>query len=188
LIARLSVIEPASDQLLKRGPGLLDEHLRHRALARRRLLPLDLLADRLGDPRELPRRHSGEHPIHHRPLQRVPTSEVLIRRDRQLPLGRPDPRTTDRHPPTTQRHRPILVAMTLRCPVRIPLPPRSDDLVDLGFHQLMHNPQPHTHAQRKQSLAGSTDELAERFLNLRRELRRITGFSSDPITRIPHPG
>ena len=47
---------------------------------------LDLLADRLGDPGELPGRHAGEHPVHHRPLQRVTVGEVLVGRDRQLAL------------------------------------------------------------------------------------------------------
>ena len=41
--------------------------------------------------------------------------------------------------------------------------------VDLGFHQLVHDPQPDTDAQREQSLACGADELAERFLNLRRQ-------------------
>jgi hypothetical protein len=47
---------------------------------------LDLFTDWLSDPGELPGRHAGEHPVHHRSLQRVPTSEVLIGRDRQLAL------------------------------------------------------------------------------------------------------
>jgi hypothetical protein len=38
----------------------------------------------------------------------------------------------------------------------------------LGLHQLVHDPQPDPNAQREQPLAGGTDELAERLLNLRR--------------------
>ena len=43
------VIQPAAHQLAQRGPGPLDEQLRHRALRRRARLLLDLLTDRLAD-------------------------------------------------------------------------------------------------------------------------------------------
>jgi hypothetical protein len=36
------------------------------------------------DPRELPPQHAGEHPVHHRALQRVAVSEVLVGRVRQI--------------------------------------------------------------------------------------------------------
>ena len=49
---------------------------------------LDVGADRLADPRELARRDAGEHPVHHRPRQRVTIGEVLIGRDRQLAARR----------------------------------------------------------------------------------------------------
>jgi hypothetical protein len=48
------VIQPAGHQLRKRGAGLLDEHLRHRALGLRRRALLDVLADGLANPGELP--------------------------------------------------------------------------------------------------------------------------------------
>ena len=81
------VIQPAGHQLPQRGAGLLDEHLRHRALPLRRRGLLDLFADRLADPGELPGRDAGEHPVHHRPLQRIAIGEVLVGRDRQLALA-----------------------------------------------------------------------------------------------------
>jgi hypothetical protein len=43
------VVQPARHQLRERGRGALDEHLRHRRLARRRRRLLDLAADRLAD-------------------------------------------------------------------------------------------------------------------------------------------
>src|SRR5450755_2533658 len=94
-----------------------------------------------------------------------------------LIIGRPDPRPVDRHAPAAQCHRPILVAVSLRCPVRVVLVLPADDLVDFALHQLMHDAETETNAQREQSLPRSTDELAERLLNLRRQrqLRRLPG-------------
>ena len=98
-------------------------------------------------------------------------SAVPIGRDRQLVLvvGRPSPWAADRNAPATQRHRPVLVAMPAGCPTPIVLALRADDLGHLGLHQLVHDPQPDTDAQREQTLSRRPDELAERFLNLRRE-------------------
>ena len=65
----------------------------------------------------------------------------------------------------------------LRRPIRVVLAFRADDLRHLGLHQLVHDAQPETDAQREQSLPRCPDELPERFLNLRRErhLRRLRG-------------
>ena len=173
------VIEPAGHQLAQRGAGPLDEQLRDRALGGRARLLLDFLADRLADDRVLPGRDAGKHPVHHRPRQRIPIGEVLVALHRQLVLivGRAHPRATDRHPPTAECHRSVLVTVTLRCPVRVMLAPRAHDLIDLPFHQLMHDRQAETDAQCEQPLPRCSDELAERLLNLRRErtLKRISG-------------
>ncbi len=59
--------------------------------------------------------------------------------------------------------------MPARGRVPIPAPLRPHDLVDLGFHQLVHDPEPDTDAQREQSLPRGADELAARLLNLRRQ-------------------
>jgi hypothetical protein len=49
------------------------------------------------------------------------------------------------------------MAVTLGGPGGIVLAPRADDLVDLGLHQLMHDPEPDTDAEREQpSLAAPT--------------------------------
>jgi len=171
------VIEPAGHQLAQRGAGPLDKQLRHRALRRRGGFLLDLSADRLAHDRVLASRDAGEHPIHHRPRQRVTIGEVLIGLDRQLALviSRADPRTVDRHAPATERHRPVLVAVTLRRPIPVVLALRADDLVDLTLHQLMHDTKTETDAEREQPVPRCADELAKRPLNLRRErpLRRL---------------
>ena len=44
---------------------------------------------------------------------------------------------------------------------------RTDDLVDLELHQLVHDAEPDTDAEREQPLPRCPDELAERLLNLR---------------------
>src|SRR3954469_24391761 len=53
------VIQAPGQQLLQRGPGALDEHLRNRRLARRRGLALHTKPDGLADGGELARRDAG---------------------------------------------------------------------------------------------------------------------------------
>jgi hypothetical protein len=76
------VIKPPRHQLSQRGTGPLDKHLRDRALGRRRGRLLDIGADGLAGPRESAGGDAGEHPIHHRPGERVAIGEVLLCRDR----------------------------------------------------------------------------------------------------------
>jgi Transposase DDE domain group 1 len=173
------VVQPAAHQFSQRGAGALDEHLRHRRLRRRRGRPLDLLTDGLADPREPARRDAGEHPVHHRPRQRVAIGEVPVGLDRQLVLvvGRAHPRTPNLHAPAAQRHRPALMAVTHRDPVAVVLALRAHDLGHLELQQLAHDTQPDPDAQREQPLPRCPDELAERLLNLRweRTLRCLQG-------------
>ncbi len=173
------VFQPARHQIAESGGGAIDEHLRHRRLRRRRARLLDLAADGLADLRELARRDAGEHPVHHRPRERVTIGEVLVRLDRQLALviGRTHPRPTHAHAAASQRQRPVLVAVTLRRPVRVVLALRAHNLLDLELHQLVHDAEPNTDAQREQPFPRRTDELAQRFLDLRRQrtLRRRQG-------------
>ena len=140
------VIQPAAHQLPQRGPCSLDEPLRDRALTRRCAGPLDLLADRLTNLGVLTRRDAGEHPIHHHPGERITIGEVPIRLDRQLVLiiGRADPGAAYRYLPPTQGHRPVFVTMTLRSPVGLPLPLRSD--------RPRRPRPPSTHARRRQTV------------------------------------
>jgi hypothetical protein len=173
------VLQPAAHQLAQRRAGPLDEQLRDRALRRRARLLLHLLTDRLAHAGIPARGHAGEHPVHHRPRQRVPISEVLIGGDRQLALvvGRADPGTADVHAPGAQGHRPALVTVTLRGPTRVVLALRAHDLVDLGLHQLVHDAEPDADAQREQPLPRRADQLTERLLNCRRQrtLQRLRG-------------
>jgi hypothetical protein len=87
------------------------------------------------------RKAFGEHPVHHRPCQRVTIGEVLVALHRQLVLvvRGTHPRTADLHAPAAERHRPILVAVTLRDTLPVVLPLRADDLGHLGLHQLVHD-------------------------------------------------
>jgi hypothetical protein len=65
--------------------------------------------------------------------------------------------------------------MAHRGAVSVVLALRTDDLVDLRFHQLMHDPQPDADAEREQPLPRRPNELPERLLDLRweRTLRRL---------------
>ena len=128
---------------------------------------LDVGADRLADARVLAGRDAGEHPVHHRPRERVTIGEVLI----AATVSSRSPsavrtRGADRHAPAAQRHRPLLVAVTDRHPVGVMLALRAHDLGDLELHQLVHNAEPDPHAERQQPLPRGPDQLAERFLDL----------------------
>jgi hypothetical protein len=63
---------------------------------------------------------------------------MLIGAQRHLGLavGGPHARTANIHPPAAERHLPILVAVSDRGPLTVPLPLRADDLVDLLLHHL----------------------------------------------------
>ena len=54
------------------------------------------------------------------------------------------------------------MAVTAGGPVQIPRAFRSNDLGDLRFHQLVHDPEADADAQGQQSLSRCPDELAER--------------------------
>src|SRR6266511_3684741 len=107
--------------------------------------------------------------------ERVAVGEVLVGAQRHLALGvgAPDPRPLDLDAPPTQRHLPRLVAVTHRCPPQVVLALRTDDLVDLLFHQLGHNAEPNADAQGEQPLLGRVHQLAEHFLHTRRQ-RELT--------------
>ena len=110
-----NVIESATHQLLKRGRGALDDHFGRRRLRGGGARDLDLAADGLADPRELPRRDAGEHAVHHGPSERVAVGEVLVSPDEQLVLilGGAHPRPAHLHASAAERHRAVLVACRL---------------------------------------------------------------------------
>jgi hypothetical protein len=151
------VIQPAAHQLGKRGAGALDEYVRDRGLARRGRRLLDAGADRFANISEAAGGDTGEHPVHHRPGERIAVGEVLVALNGQLALvGRAHPRATDLHATATQRHRPVIVAMANRDAITVVLALRTDNLVHLELHQLVHHAQPDTHAERQQSLPRRT--------------------------------
>ena len=57
------------------------------------------------------------------------------------------------------------MAVTLGDPPRVVLALRAYDLVDFELHQLVHDTQADTDAEREQPLPRSPDELAERLLD-----------------------
>lgn len=115
---------------------------------------------------EAARGDAGEHSIHHRPGERITVGEVLIRRERQLVLvvGSAHPRPADSHAPAAERHRSVLVTVALGDTPRIVLALRPDDLAHLKLHQLVHDAEPNTNAQREQPLSRCPDEPPERLL------------------------
>jgi hypothetical protein len=165
------IIQPAAHQLPERRAGPLDEQLGHRALARRARLPLDLLTDRLAHARVLTGQDASEHPIHHHDAQRIAVREVLVRPDRQLAriIDGTDPRAPDLDASPAERHRPTLVPVALGRAIRVVPALRADDLAHLSLHQLVHNREPDTDAQRQEPFPRHADQLAERLLNLRWE-------------------
>jgi hypothetical protein len=119
---RSTVDRSAASRSFRGRLGRRDEPPRHRRLARRRRGLLDRGADRLQSHWVAAGRQAAEHPPHrHRP-EHVGTGEHLIRRHWQLPapVGGPNPRPAHRHPPPTQRHRPLAIAVAHRRPVRPP--------------------------------------------------------------------
>ena len=69
--------------------------------------------------------------------------------------------------------------VTHRGPLRVPLPLRTNDIVDLLFHQLGQDAEPDADAQRQQPFLRCPDQLAESFLHALREHSLITGRLSD---------
>ncbi len=160
-------------QLPQRGAGALDEHLRHRRLRRRRGRPLDLAADRLADHARTcgsrRRRASGPSPPWSAGRGRRSTRSVSTGSSCSS-SARAHPRAADRHAPAAQRHRSVLVAVALRRPGRgraCPSGPRPRSTS--SFHQLVHDTEPDTDAQRQQALPRRPDKLAERLLDPRRQ-------------------
>jgi hypothetical protein len=186
------VIQPTRHEIAQRGAGALDEHLRHRRLRRRRARGLDCAADRLTDAGEAARGDAGEHPVHHRPRQRIAVGEGLVALNGQLALvvGAAHPRAAHRHAPATEGHRPVVVAVADRDATGVVLALGADDLVDLELHQLVHHAQADTDAEREQALPRCPNELAQRLLNLRweRTLRRLQGRDDPGHGYLAHGG
>ena len=139
------------------------------------------LADGILSAPILPGRNAGQHPLQDNIAELVALSEMLDRSQRHLRLAisRPDPRPTDPNTPATERHLPILMAMTDRDTIRVVLTLRADDLLDLGLKQLPKHPQPDLDRQRQQSLSRRPNQLPERLLHPLREHGLTTDRLSD---------
>jgi hypothetical protein len=85
-------------------------------------------------------------PVEHHHRQ----THVIQPSGHQLTQRGPGP--ADRHPPAPERHRPVLVTMTLRDSIGIVLALRFHDPGHLTLHQLMHDRQPDTDRQRVQNV------------------------------------
>ncbi len=135
---------------------------------------------------------AGEHPVHHRPRQRVAAGEELIGRKLKLApvIDATHARAADRHPPATERHRPILIAVTLAGPVRVVLALRARKRLHPQFHQLLHQAQPGADTQRQQPLTRCRDQLAQPLLNLhgQRPPALLRGSDDLPAGYLLHGG
>jgi hypothetical protein len=168
-----------------------DELARNRRLARRAPDVVDLGAGGLAGPRVAARRDAGEHPLEDDLRERVAGGEVPVRLKRQLALvvGRAHPGAADRHAPAAERDLPVLVAVTHRGPVGVVLALRTDDLVDLGLHDLVQHPHPDADAQRQQPLLRRTGQLAQRLLHPRGQAAHRLLVGGDLAGRYgPHRG
>ena len=96
-----------------------------------------------------------------------------------LAVGGPHPRTLDRDTAPAERHRTSLVAVAHRGPLRVPLPLRADDILDLLLHQLAQHAEPDTNAQREQSLLRSPNQLPQRLLDTHRQNSFLRGRLRD---------
>jgi hypothetical protein len=149
----------------------LHERARHRRLRVRAGVRLDLLADRLLYAIVLATRDAGQHPLQHNLAQAVAVGEMVVPLQRHLGLaiGGQNPRPLDPNAPTSERHLTVLVAMTDRCAIRIPLPLRTDDLLDLLLQQLLQNTEPNLDRQGQQPLLRCPHQLPQCLLHAPRE-------------------
>ena len=152
------------DQVLARAR---DELAADRRLARRPGEFVDVAADRLTGPRVAARRDAGQHPLEHHVGELVTRREVRIgaQLDLALAVGGPGPRPADRHPAAPERDLAALVAVADRGAVGIVAALRADDLVDLGFHDLVQHAQPDADAQRQQPFLRRAGQLTQRVLH-----------------------
>src|SRR3954465_1032486 len=143
--------ELAADGRLRRRPGDL----------------VDAAADRLTGPRVAARRDAGQHPLEHHVGELVTGREVRIgvQLDLALAVGGPGARPADRHPAAPEHDLAALVAVADRGAVGIVSALRADDLVDLGFHDLVQHAQADTDAQRQQPFLRRAGQLTQRVLN-----------------------
>ncbi len=152
------------DEVLARAR---DELAADRRLARRPGDLVDVAADRLTGPRVAARRDAGQHPLEHHVGELVTRREVRIgvQLDLALAVGGPGARPADRHPAAPERDLAALVTVADRGAVWIVSALRADDLVDLGFHDLVQHAQADADAQRQQPFLRRAGQLTQRVLD-----------------------
>src|SRR5205807_2297932 len=104
---------------------------------------------------------------------------VSRKRNLRLAIRGPRPRPLDRHAPAAERHLTILMAVTDRAPLPVPLPLRPDELADLLLQELPEHTEPNLDRQRQQPLLRSPDQLPQRLLHALREHGLIPRRLSD---------
>ena len=150
-------------QLGQRGLGGRDEPPRHRRARRGRRGLLGAGPDRLEPDRVAARRQPGQHPLQRHPAQHLGRGEQLVGGHRQLPraVDRAHPRPLDRHPPPAQGHRPALVSVPSRAPLRVVAALRPARRGDVVLHHRRQHLQPGPDRQGQQPLAQLTGQLAQ---------------------------
>ncbi len=113
---------------------------------------------------------AGEHLLEHEAAERVAIGKVVIgaKPNLRVAVGAAHARTLDSDASPAERHLAVLMTVSDRVALSVPLALGADHVVDLLLHQLAQNAEPDTDAQRKQALLRRSDELPERFLNSRR--------------------
>jgi hypothetical protein len=104
---------------------------------------------------------------------------VGLKRHFCLAVRCPDPRALNPNTPPAERDLPILVAMTHRGPIPVPLALQTDHLIDLGLQQLAQHTQPDLDRQRQQPLSRYPNQLPQRLLHPLREHRLTVDRLSD---------
>src|SRR3954463_12139149 len=148
-------------------PRARDELAADRRLRRRTRDLVDVAPDRLTGPRVAARGDAGQHPLEHHVGEPVTRREVRIgvQLDLALAVGGPGARPADRHPAAPERDRAALVTVADRGAVAIVSALRADDLVDLGFHDLVQHAQADADAQGQQPFLRRAGQLTQRVVD-----------------------
>ena len=162
-------------QIGQGGLGHRHELPRHRRLAGRLPIGLNLLADWFQRDRVPAGRHPGQHPLHRHPTQQLGGGEQLIGRHRHLPgpVSGTNPGTGDRNPPTTESDRTLPGAVPGRGPARVVPTAWPADGSHIGLHQLLHHLQSGPDREREESLTHVGGNLGHRNAHLLRHGQRV---------------
>jgi hypothetical protein len=175
-----------SQQLRQRRAGLGHERARHGRLRRRPRLGLQLLPDRLIDPRRAARGDAGEHPLQHHLAEQIARGELLVAGQLDLlAVGRgPHPRPADLDAASAERHLARRVTVPLRGPLAVVAALRANDPLDLPLHRLVQHRQAGADCERQQSLLRLPGDLAQRQLDVLRQRQRHRLLTLDDLDNV----